>query len=348
MKKIIVMFIIMFIPVSVYSISASSYIVLDENSGNVLNGYNIHEDYLIASITKIITAIIVIENTSDLDKKITVGDEVLKAYGSAIYIEVGEELTIRDLLYGMMMRSGNDASIVLASEISGSMEEFVKLMNDLVKELDLKNTIFFNNHGLEDSNGENKSSTYDMAILTKYAMENDDFMKIFSTKNITVKSSYKTYSWSNKNKLLHNYEYITGGKTGYTEKAGRTLVSTASYNNMDLIIVTINDGNDWNDHITLYENIFNNYESIKVLDKDISSLKNDLYVKNDYYALVKNGEEDKLNIEYEIYKNPTDKIGGNVLVYYDDKLLYEDYLYIFEKEDEKSFWSKVLSWFKLW
>ncbi len=348
MKKFVLLFILFIIPIKVGAISASSYVVLDQDSGQVLSGSNIHEEYLIASITKIMTAIIVIEN-SDLEKEIIVSEEVLKAYGSAIYIEVGEKISIEDLLYGLMLRSGNDAAIILANEISGSMEEFVKLMNQKAKNLNMNNSVFFNSHGLEDDIGENKSSSYDMAILTKYAMNNEIFKKIFSTKSYSTESSYKKYSWTNKNKLLHNYEYITGGKTGYTKKAGRTLVSTASKDNMNLIIVTINDGNDFNDHISLYENVFINYESIKVLDKEIYSVKDDLHIKNDYYALIKKDEEDKLKVNYEIYEDYIGKIGGNVKVYYEDTLLYEDNLYVNETvEEKKSLWEIIKGWFKLW
>ena len=231
MKKIL-LFVILLIPFNVSAISASSAIVMDLNSSRIIYEANIHEQRLIASITKIMTCIVTIENV-DIDKKVKVDEDVLKAFGSAIYIEVGEELTIKDLLMGLMLRSGNDAAIVLAKNVAGSMDEFVYLMNELASNIGMKDTIFYNNHGLDEGEYKgNISTAYDMALLTKYAMNNKTFRNIFKTKEYITKSSYKTYKWKNKNKLLHRYDYITGGKTGFTKKARRTLVTTASKNNI--------------------------------------------------------------------------------------------------------------------
>ncbi len=351
MKKIIVVLIMILLVIPI-NINASSYIVMDQNSGRVLNGSNYNESSLIASITKIMTTIIVLEN-SDLTDEVKVTEEVLKAYGSAIYIEVGEVLTVEDLLYGLMLRSGNDAAIMLAEHVSGSMESFAKLMNDKVDELGLKNTNFVNNHGLEETDGANKSTAYDMAIITKYAMDNSVYRKISGTESITVKSSYKTYSWQNKNRLLFSEEYINGGKTGYTEKAGRTLVTTSSQDNKEIIVVTIRDGNDFENHKTYHENILNNYEAFKVLDKDVTSVKTEeevLYVKNDYYALVKESEIDNLEIKYEIYDEIISNVAGVAKVYLNDFLLHEEYMYVEEDKGNvfTNFFDKILGWFKSW
>ena len=266
MKKLILL-IIFLIPLKTMAISASSAIVMDLDNARVLYGKNITESRLIASTTKIMTAIVAIEN-GDLDKVVEVSDVIYEAFGSAIYIEVGEKLTLRDLLYGLMLRSGNDAALVIAEAVSGSEDAFVKLMNDYVINLKLENTCFFNPHGLEENNGlANKASAYDLAKITKYAMENSTFRNIFRTKEYTLKTNYKTYVWHNKNKLL-KYSYITGGKTGYTELARRTLVTTASQNNINLVTVTLNDPNDFKDHTTLYEKIFKDYTSVLLIDKD--------------------------------------------------------------------------------
>ena len=254
MRKYLLLLIVLVLPVKVFSISASSAIAMDLDTGRVLYGYNTNEKKLIASTTKIMTAIIAIEN-SDLSKEIEVTDIIYESFGSGIYIEVGEKITIKDLLYGLMLRSGNDAALVIAEAISGSEEEFVYLMNEYATNLNMKNTIFYNPHGLEESNGNaNTSTTLDMAKLTKYAMENSVFREIFKTKKYTVKTNYKTYVWHNKNKLL-SLDYITGGKTGFTELARRTLVTTGSKNNINLVVVTLNDPNDWQDHKEIYENI---------------------------------------------------------------------------------------------
>ncbi len=349
MKKFIFI-LFLFLPINVFAISASSYVVVDQNTNEVLMGSNIHDEKLIASITKIMTAIIVIEN-SDLDEIVTVDESVLKAYGSAIYIEVGEKITIRDLLYGLMLRSGNDAAIVLANEVAGSMSEFADLMNDLVKELKLSNTVFYNNHGLETSEGENISTAYDMAVITSYAMNDSEFRKITSTENITVKTSYKTYSWSNKNKLLGQYDYITGGKTGYTTKASRTLVTTASKDGMDIVVVTLNDGNDWADHITLYEKVFEEYFSFEVLNKDITSLNlegKDYYIKNDYNILISKNDEPNIEVKYDIFTESVNGIYGEAKVYFNDELLHNEKLYLKEEEEKESLWNKIVRWFSSW
>lgn len=351
MRKVFLFFIILLIPTSVFAISASSYVVMDQNSGRVLLGSNYDSSSLIASITKIMTAIVVIEN-SDLDSVITVGDDVLKAYGSAIYIEVGEEISIRDLLYGLMLRSGNDAALILSLEVAGSLDEFAVLMNEKVSELNLSNTVFFNPSGLDEET-ENKSTAYDMAVIMSYAMKNEVFSEITGTYSYTAVSSYKTYTWTNKNRLLSSYDYCTGGKTGYTQKANRTLVTTASKDNMDIVVVTLNDGNDFADHEDLYETIFASYESVLVIDKDVTSFKGDdntYYVENDYFALIKLGDYDNLSVTYEIYNEPVNKVAGIVYVIYDDEVIYSDNLYLVSESNEENlgFFARILEWFKSW
>ena len=159
---------------------------MDMDSNRILYEKNIDEQRLIASITKIMTAIIAIES-GKLDEKVTVGDEVLKMYGSNIYIEVGEEITLRDLVYGLMLRSGNDAAVVIATYISGDEIKFVEKMNEKAKEVGMKNTIFNNCHGL-DENTQNKSTAYDMALLSSYAFKNPIYRKVVGTKKYKVKN----------------------------------------------------------------------------------------------------------------------------------------------------------------
>lgn len=358
MKKLLLMLFVV-IPFKVYGISASSAIAMDLDNGRVLYGYNLEESRLIASTTKIMTAIIAIEN-SDLSKEIEVSDVIYEAFGSAIYIEVGEKLTLKDLLYGLMLRSGNDAALVIAECVSGSEEEFVYLMNEYATNLNMKNTIFYNPHGLEESNGNaNKSSVHDMAKLTKYAMENEVFKEIFKTKKYTVKTNYKTYVWHNKNKLL-NLEYITGGKTGYTELARRTLVTTGSKNNMNIVVVTLNDPNDWADHQSIYENIYNKYNSYKIFTKDNFKVENEeyykndnLYIKNDYYMTLTKDELKKLilNINLIKYKDYVDDTNvGNIEVILDGKIYHKEPIYVeLTKEVEKiTWWQKFRRWINKW
>ncbi len=204
------------------------------------------------------TAILAIESNK-LDEMVTIGNEVLTMYGSNIYIEPKEKIKLIDLVYGLMLRSGNDAAIAISTYIGGTEEKFVKMMNEKAKEIGMKNTIFNNSHGLDEKT-QNKSTAYDMAILSKYASKNKTYMKIASSKKYSVKTNKKTYMWNNRNKLLFSYEHLTSGKTGYTPDAGKTLVTTASKNGLRLTAVALNDGNHYETHRTLYEYGFNNYK----------------------------------------------------------------------------------------
>ncbi len=354
MKKLLLL-ILFLLPFKVLAMSASSMIAMDLDNDYIYYEYNVDEKRLIASITKIMTAIVTIENT-DIDKEVTVGEEVLKAYGSAIYINVGEKITIKDLLYGLMLRSGNDAATVLAFNCAGSMEGFANLMNELASNIGMKNSNFVNSHGLEENDGKaNVSTARDMAILTKFAMNNKTFREIFATKKYTAETSEKTYNWTNKNKLLHSEDYITGGKTGFTEKARRTLVTTASRNNMNVVVVTLNDGNDFNDHKNMYEEIFRTYKALKLLDKNKIVIKeenvykdNILYLDEDIYVSVKN-KKDKIDIEYNLYKDikySSGDIVGYVLIKLNNKSIRKENIYIrvFDKKENLSFWDKLKRW----
>ncbi len=356
MKKILCFLVLLLVPVKVFAISASSYIAYDLDNDIVYYEKNVDDKRLIASITKILTAIVTIENI-DINKNVLVGEEVLKAYGSAVYIEVGEKLTIKDLLYGLMLRSGNDAAIVLAKNVAGSSDNFAKLMNKLATDIGMKNSYFINPHGLEDNDGNgNISTAKDMALLTRYAMKNKVFREIFGTKKYTVKTNYKTYSWTNKNKLLLSEDYITGGKTGFTKKAHRTLVTTGSRNNINVVIVTLNDGNDFIDHKNMYEEIFRKYKSVKVLDKDKIRIKgeklykdNTLYINNEIYVSVLS-DKDKIEIDYNIYENKKyrdNDVVGKVKIKLNDKVVRVEDVYVKVKEvKHKSWWVKLKEWLK--
>ncbi len=355
-KKLIII-IILLIPIKVKGISASSYVVMDLNSNRVLQSSNKDESRLIASITKIMTAIVAIEN-ADIKKKVTIDESILASYGSNIYIEVGEILTLEDLLYGLMLRSGNDAAIAIANNVSGSMDKFVLLMNEYAKKIKMTNTYFVNSHGLEESDGSaNHSSSYDMAILTSYAMKNNTFKNIFGTKTKTVKTNKKTYTWRNKNRILHTTDYINGGKTGFTEKARRTLVTTASKDNKNIVIVTLNDGNDFQDHLDLYNNAFKKYENIEIINKDNYVINNEkycekckLFIKESFSMLLKKDEINDIKININLvntkrYKN-NDKIGYIEIKLKDKTIKNIDVFITREKSKSKSLWEIIKGWFK--
>ena len=337
------MFLIFLIPINANAISASSYIVMDSDNNRVLEGANIHQKSLIASITKIMTAMVVINN-GNLNETITIGNEVLKSFGSGIYVSVGEKIKKEELLYGLMLRSGNDAAISLAVNTGGSMEGFSSLMNSLADSIGMKNTKFYNSSGLEDSNGENISTVYDMALLSSYAIKNEEYRKIVSTKDITIKTNLKTYIWHNKNKLLSMYKNCIGGKTGFTEKARRTLVTNASKDNINLTIVTFNDGNDFYDHKELYEKYFKTLKSYQILFAGpIETKYPNTYIENDYYMSLTNKELNKVEIEVNYYDNNATNIIGYVLVKLDGKEYHRQNIIqkIEPKKEKESFWKII-------
>lgn len=349
MKRILFLFFLI-IPFHVYGISANSYIVMDMDSGRVLEGKNIEKESLIASTTKILTAITAI-HYGNLEDVVKINQDVLKAYGSGIYVQIGEELLLDDLLYGLMLRSGNDAALAIASHVGGSVENFVYLMNEEASLIGMKHSTFLNPSGLEENDGTGNTSTvYDMALLTRYAMQDENYRRITSTKDITIKSSMKTYRWFNKNKLLSSYSYCTGGKTGFTQKARRTLVTTASKDGMSLIVVTFNDGNDFADHQELYEKYFQNYERVQVLSTE-TDYGSEYKLKNDFYLVKKEGD----TIETNVIKTSTKgaisgSIVGKVEVLLNGEVIGSRNLY-YEKESvttNKSFISKLLDYIQFW
>ena len=245
---------------------------------------------------------------------------------------------------------------MIATYVAGSEDKFVNMMNNKAKELGMNNTIFYNSSGLPTPRG-NYSSVYDMALLTRYAMKYDIYRDIVSTTKYKVSTNKKTYIWNNKNKLLR-YDYITGGKTGYTEESGRTLVSTASIDDMNLIVVTIRDSDDWNTHIQLYNYAKDNYNGYKVLNKDRFNVIGDtyykessFYIKNDVYLPLNKDEKGSLInhiiLEKKENYNTDDKVGVNQ-IYLNDTLLYEEDIYVIKNSDfvrKKSIFDRIKEWF---
>ena len=343
MKKIFFLFLVL-IPFKVHAFgtSAKSAILMDMDSLRILYGKDINYTQSVASISKIMTAISVIEKM-DIDKNIVVGDEVLKSYGSGIYVKKGEEIKIKDLLYGLMMRSGNDAALVLAHNTSGSLDKFVNLMNKNAVKIGMKNTLFKNPSGLDEEDGGNISSAYDMALLMSYAMKNKDFRKIVRTKKYFLKTNMNVYRWTNKHKLLYSYKYMTGGKTGFTKKAKRTLVTTASKNGLNLVAVTINDGNDFKDHVSLFDEAFDNYNNYLLLKKGEIVIPGEnfydekFYIKNSISYPLSIDEKGILKMKYELkklrkYKNG-DKVGV-IKVYLGDEVIRKENIYVKVKYDK--------------
>ena len=243
---------ILFLPVKAGAISAECAILIDAQTGRVLYEKKAEEKSLIASTTKIMTALVICEQTNVLDR-VKIPKEAVGIEGSSMYLKEGEVLTVQELLYGLMLQSGNDAAVALAIYCGGTVEGFTELMNDKAHRLGMTQSHFANPNGL-DSPG-NYSTARDMGILTAYAMQNPIFAQTVSTKTITIGER----CLRNHNKLLWQLEGANGVKTGYTKAAGRILISSVTRMGRQLIAVTFNAPDDWQDHKTLIEDGFSRF-----------------------------------------------------------------------------------------
>lgn len=243
---------ILFIPYAAGAVSAEKAIVVDGLTGRVLYERRSDEKSLIASTTKIMTALVVCEQCNVLDR-VAIPKEAVGVEGSSIYLKEGEVLTVQELLYGLMLHSGNDAATALAIYCGGTVEGFVQLMNDKAHRLGLKNTHFVNPHGLDAP--EHYSTAEDLASLASYAMKNPLFRSTVSAKTVRIGDRFLR----NHNKLLWSVEGADGVKTGFTKAAGRILVSSACREGRRIIAVTINAPNDWKDHSAFMEEGFSRY-----------------------------------------------------------------------------------------
>jgi serine-type D-Ala-D-Ala carboxypeptidase (penicillin-binding protein 5/6) len=334
------------------SVSASSAVLMEQQSGRILYEKEAHKVKRIASITKIMTAILAIES-GKLNDTVEVTENATRAEGSSIYLKPGETIKLEDLVYGMMLRSGNDAAVAIAEHVGGSLDGFVYLMNQKASEIGMEHTHFSNPHGLDDHE-DHYSTAYDMALLTRYAMSNDTYKLISGTKVHRAPNPNGNWDrvWRNKNRLLTElYDYTTGGKTGYTKRAKRTLVTTAAKGDLNLIAVTLNGPDDWNDHINMYENGFHDYKLVNVLPKGkINEIedpiyKKKVYIKNDVFFPIKKDERNLFRIEYKLQK-PKEEwrelesepiVVGKALIYFDQKKVKEVPLYYkntLSKEDQ--------------
>lgn len=355
MKKLIILLLVI-IPFNTYALTDSSKgsIVMDVDSGRILYQKNSNTSMLIASTTKLMTFLVANKYAGDkLNSKITVGEEVLKAYGTNMYLSISEEITLRDLLYGLMLRSGNDASIEIAYLVAGSIDDFVSLMNLEANNLGMLNTNFKNPHGLDEET-KNYSTAYDLAILTRtLALKYPLFTKIAGAKYYNFKTNLKSYALVNRAKIIFDYKKITTAKTGYTPLAGKSLITTANNNDLNLVMVSLNNPNHYEEQKNMYEYFFKTYKNYKLLDKNnfhISNVFNSSYeIKNNFtYSLTK---EEAKKVETKVIINKKDNILGSIQVILNDDVIHEELIY--KKETKKTkknifekIFTKIINFFK--
>ncbi|ADQ46277.1 Serine-type D-Ala-D-Ala carboxypeptidase [Caldicellulosiruptor kronotskyensis 2002] len=271
-------------------LSSKSAIAIEWVTGKILFEKNKDLKLPMASTTKIMTAILVLENC-DVNKEIEIPPQAVGVPGSSMYLEKGEKLKIIDLLYGLMLSSGNDAAVALAIATAGDVKRFVKLMNKKAKDLGLSNTVFSSPHGLEQ--GQHYTTAHDLAKLTAYAMRNPIFRQIVKTKDIEVPWTTRPYNriLRNKNKMLRLYPGADGVKTGFTKKAGRCLVTSVCRDDFRVICVVLNAPDMWNDTQKILNYCYNNFKVVKLLPDEMG------------YVKVKNGKSDwvKVGTTYKCY-----------------------------------------------
>ncbi len=322
------------------SVSAEHAVLMDAESGRVLFEKDSYTPSLIASTTKILTAIIAIES-GKMDEKVVVSDRAIRTEGSSIYLTEGEKIPLKDLVYGLMLRSGNDSAVAIAEHVGGSLEGFTYLMNEKAAWLGMESSNFENPHGLDGEN--HVSSAYDLALLMAYSMKNDTFREV--TGSSSYKSENRTYSWQNKNKLLTMlYDHTTGGKTGFTKRAGRTLVSSAEKDGMELVAVTLNAPSDWNDHERMYEWGFDNFETYRLQEEGYRKAHGQLYYfpKDIIFPL---RESEKKNITASFEPNKTDPSYEGVRTYHlNNERVAESF--VLDKRPSQPWFTSSLSFLK--
>lgn len=288
-------------PVNVYAsdCSARSAVVIDADTNEILYEKNIYEERSMASTTKIMTALIACESEK-LDDVVTITPEMVDTIGTSLGLKVDNKVTLHDLVLGMLIVSGNDAAKAVAIYLADSEENFSKLMNEKAKEIGMNKTCFVTASGLDEGN--HHSTAYDMAILASYALKNDTFSKMCSLKRAEITVDTEKRTIYNHNKLLSYLDDCVGVKTGFTEKAGRCLVSAVKRNGHTLVCVTLNDPNDWDDHISLYKNAEEKYSDVRMY--------------NSTTVDVVGGTKDTISAIYDANVNVIDKYLITVEIYH--------------------------------
>ena len=335
--------------------SAGAACVMDADGGRVFYSKNADVQCPMASTTKIATAITAILNYSDLDTRQEIDPRAVGVEGSSIYLRAGEELSLRELLYGLMLRSGNDAALAIAYRVGGGIPQFVEMMNTLVDSLKLEHTHFTNPHGLDDL--EHYTSAYDLAKITSFALQNKTFCQIVKTKNIRICEDQQNYRYLvNKNKLLYSMPDCIGVKTGYTKKAGRCLVSASEQDNLRVVCVVLDCGPMFEESKILLNAVQDKYDSVEIVEPyhyynsipinngDQKSV--DVYSRKGLRLALSHDELSNIHVQYDMPDSldapvESEKVVGTVKVYYGKHLIFCENIYTIDSVQSRLLKDKV-------
>lgn len=327
-----------------FKCSAESMVAMEKSTGRILYSKNKDKTMPMASTTKIITAIVAIENCSDLDEKHLITKEMTGAEGSSIYLKAGEHLSVRELLYGLMLRSGNDSAVAIAIIISGSVDSFVILMNEFCFKRGLNDTNIVTVNGLHDKN--HYTTAKDLATVSCYALKNSLFAEIVKTKEKVISNEFdvknKCRLLKNKNKLLKSLDGADGVKTGYTTKAGRCFVGSATRNGMSVVCVCLNCREMFEETTKIINKIFEEFSlkdireinNINNYENKLKTQNSSIYFEKDIIIPLKLEEFDKLTVRFDLLEKPD----GDGLIGFEYFVLENDLIFsakIYTIIDEK-------------
>lgn len=353
MKKILVcLFICLLFPLNhIFAIeklklTSTSAILMEQDTKRILYGKNERNKVKIASTTKILTAIVAIENNS-LDEMVTISKKAAGTGGSTVGLKSGSEVSLKSLMYGMLLKSGNDCAVAIAEHVGGDVTTFAEMMNEKAYEIGAKDTHCTNPHGLDTEN--NYSTAYDLALITCYAKTNDTLSKILGTESITIPFGASSKYLANTNKLLFTYEYCDGGKTGFTNGANRCLVATAKKDDLKVVAVILGANTTdirFNEAQTLLKYGIDNYKMMDISDSinwyiDIPVYKGNIYsyVKKFNFNKrlpLKEGELNEIYISQTILPSLHAPVSrgtylGTLELYIQDEKLYSQNIYLEEE-----------------
>ena len=376
MKKFIIFFLVFFIFLTnivfatdntTPNVDAQSAILMDYKTGRVLFAKNENEPLAMASTTKIMTAILAIEN-GNLEDTVKVSKNATKAPPVKMFLKENEEIKLKELLYALMLQSSNDAAVAIAEHISKDVETFCNAMTNKAKEIGAKDTVFRTPNGLDSL--DHHSTAYDMALITRYALNNKDFMDIINTREVSFKTNLSSYNITNKNILLSEFDGANGVKTGYTGKAGHCFVGSATQNDMTLISVVLASGwgqkgkeQKWIDTKNILNYGFKNFFYEKILSKEdcletISIKKGtkdtmSLYYENDISLPISKDEKENISIKLDYIKTleapvQKDQKVGVANIYINDNLVSQVNILTNENVNKKTFSSYINQIIKNW